>query len=267
MPSQVNWNSTFEIKSPLQDYKFNCFRCNTKNTHAFIHTIIIGNEIKSPDEVFNKENFIIVRCSTCGAFTIVHNHYKGKEWVKVGLPNSTGRKMEFDEPQVSYFPISISTDDVPEIVQEDYKLMYGCKLIGSNQGIALHYRRILDKIFSEFEKKHLTKDEISTLKKDIKERAKLISERNMIFKSFNEIIIDLKGIVSSIVHDNFENLELSDELKISSGDFEKLNSIILALLSIYKLEFIDLPSIKDKSQKIKKISKLELDNIDVNNSD
>lgn len=259
MPDQINWNSTFEIKSPPQDYKFTCYRCNTKNTHAFIDAILIGNEIRVPDEVYNTENFVIVRCSTCGAFTIIHNHFKGKDWTKqnVVMGGVSKKQMTFYSPEVSYFPVSISTEDVPEIVLNDYNLMHSCKLVGSNQGIAVHYRRILDKIFREFERKYLSVEEISSLKKDIKERAKLISERDVIFKPLNEIIIDLKGIVSSIVHDNFESLELSDELKITPEDFEKLTSIILALLSIYKLEFVDLPSIKDKSQKIKKIIKLE----------
>lgn len=253
MDDHINWNSTFEIKSPQLNYKFTCFRCNTKNTHALIYGIITGDEIKVPTELYNKESFVLIKCSTCGAFTIAHHSYKGKKWLTTNLPGIRNRKMEFDEPQTSYFPLQISIEDIPEIVREDYRLMHGCKLIGSNQGVSVHYRRMLDKIFTEYEKKYLSEDERKI--KRIKDRAKKIYEKNIYFKDFNETIINLKGIVSSVVHDDLENLELSLELKITPEDFEKLDGIILFLLKVYELEFKDLPAIKDKSERINKLKK------------
>jgi len=233
--------------------RFNCPRCNTKNTSA--DEIL---QLQSTINEFEKvEIFTIYICATCHGISI---HYGSSEFEKVYMDNENlppGIPPKYDlkskNSKSSIFPITNFNSDVPDKVSSDYSLMHLCFLIGSSQGVAVHYRRVLDKIFSEYEGKFLTGNEREI--KKIDERAKKISEKNVYFKGFNETIKDLKGIVSTIVHTDLNDLELSSDLIITQEDFDQLDRIILSLIKVYELEFKDLPSIKDKSKRISELKK------------
>lgn len=249
------WQADIKYPEPPEGYKFDCNRCNTKNTHGQILFKANTREVKNDLPIITEE-FLIIKCSTCSAITVeyrnieVNNNPKGENYLAIG------RKV-YDERlrtliQKIYYPITVSTKDVPKIILDDYMLFHSCFSIGSSQGVAVHYRRILDKIFSEYEKKYLSNEE---RKLKIKERAKLISEKDLYFKAFNETIKDLKGIVSNVVHSDTDNIELSSELNIKDEDFEQLDKIILSLIKVYEIEFKDFPAIKEKSEKISKLKK------------
>ena len=268
MNEYKKWETTFEnVSNDAQDYKFNCNRCNTKNTHATYCFKIKAKEIAPPKETiyhnpipFDKEEFIIVKCSTCGAYTVIYRYYFGKLVEKKGeiissisypQPPKKLYTVKHEITKELNFPVSVSNLSANSLISDEYDLMHKCFLIGSSPGVAIHYRRMLDKIFKEYEKQYLSEKEKKI--KDIKQRANKISEKSPFFKSFNENIKDLKGIVSAIVHDDYENLELSSELEIIQEDFDKLDEIIPSLLKVYELEFKDLPNIKEKSKRVSRL--------------
>ena len=125
-----------------------------------------------------KDEFLVIKCSTCEAFSIEYRTYKGHKMViqGTGIPEKTKTNIdskdagfwEFELDKSTIFPFTSSPENVPVIVQDDYKLMHLCYQVGSSQGLAVHCRRILEKIFSQFESKYLTKKE-KIENRDIKE--------------------------------------------------------------------------------------------------
>ncbi len=254
MQEMKHWTSNFDASEP-RPTKFECFRCNTKNTHGTILADVRSYDDSNEDSLLcESEIFSIIQCSTCGAVTIRYTSYKVPSEVfqlveEKGINSIKSFNMDLKEDK--YFPVIISPKEIPSLVKDDYNLMHACYLIKSHQGVAVHYRRMLDIIFSEYEKKYLSQEEKKM--KRIEERAKKISEKDLYFKVFNETIKDLKGIVSSIIHSDIDNLELMSDLNINQEDFEQLDRIILSLIKVYELEFQDLPAIKDKSKRISEL--------------
>jgi hypothetical protein len=240
------------------NYKFNCFRCDTKNTHA---TIIGGiHAIEENEPLFDEEKFLFLICSTCGAFTIEHNYYKGtaqklpKPPAFKGTRRSTGdiitknirNKLVLEKSM--YFPFSFSTENVPKFLKYDYLKMNQCFQFGSTEGVSVHCRRILDKIFSSFEKKFIDEPMKPS---DIKTRVKKITEKCPYFKIINDSIKNLKGVVSTIVHNITDEIEIKEELKIDSNSFKEITDFLDALLKIYELEFSINPKLEKKYMQVK----------------
>lgn len=242
-----------------KNYKFNCFRCDTKNTHAVIFGGIHAKENNTP--VFDEEDFFFIICSTCGGFTIEHNYYKGtpKELPSPpsGFPTTSraahtkqpkriGNELIFDKKM--FFPFLFATEGIPQFLKYDYLKMNQCFQFGSAEGVSVHCRRILDKIFSSFEKKFL--DEI-TKSKDIKTRVKKITEKCPYFAIINDSIKNLKGVVSKVVHHIADDIEIEEELKIDEKSFKEITEFIDALLKIYELEFTINPKLEAKYKQTK----------------
>ncbi len=135
-------------------------------------------------------------------------------------------------------------------MSNDYNLMHACFQIGSAQGVSVHCRRILDKIFTEFENKYLSQEERANVKK-IEKRADSISKKSPYFATINETIKNLKGVVSKIIHAPEEDLEIHQELEINESNFEEMKRIIHALVQIFELEFNTLEKLKQKFVKAK----------------
>ena len=146
----------------------------------------------------------------------------------------------------------ISETDVNPLIKNDYNLMHACFQVGSSQGVSVHCRRILDKIFTEFENKYLSDAERANVK-NIEKRVKLISEKSPYFATINDTIKNLKGVVSTIIHKPEEDLEIHQELEINESSFEEIKGIIHALLQIFELEFNTLENLKEKYLKTKSI--------------
>lgn len=253
MQKPKKWNT--ELIATPENHKFNCNRCNTKNTHAVIIGKVISDEINNP--VHDQEGFLLIKCSTCGGLTIEYNYYKGQA-KKLPSPPSLGmnsninplrftNELLFDKKM--YFPLSSSIEEVPEFIKYDYLKMKQCYQIGSTEGVSIHCRRILDKIFSAFEKKLF--NEIDK-KAGIKIRVKKITEKCPYFSIINESIKNLKSVVSNIVHRIDEDIGISNELKIEQNSFKEILDFVDALLKIYDLEFSITPNLEKKYKKIKK---------------
>ena len=242
------WKSHFNPNKEVQHYKFNCYRCKTKNTHAYVNGSIISYLCDSASN--DKEEFKFLHCSTCGAYSIEYSYYKVIEKVAPTKNGEPIKRIEHKLKKRLYFPFSFSEFEVQPLIRKDYNLMHSCFQIGSAQGVSVHCRRILDKIFTEFEKKYLTEEEKF---KKIDKRVKLISEKSSYFATINETIKNLKGVVSTIIHKPEDDLEVHKDLEINENNFNEIKDIIHALLQIYDLEFNTLENLKEKYVKAKSI--------------
>ena len=142
------WISNLEAVED-NNFKFDCHRCSTKSTHATLEMLLGAQEEYPPEpsasfhrgyaRPFDREEFFILRCSICGAFSIVNEYYEGHLEKQI-VPGSTVERYNniFGEPKRTVFPIGISVGDVPLFVKEDYRLMHLCNQIGSPHGVSVH---------------------------------------------------------------------------------------------------------------------------------
>ena len=258
MENPINWKT--KLSTEITSIKLDCNRCNTKSTHAQVLGTILSEEAYVLDPLIaHKEIFYLIKCSTCNSITIKYETYKGgfKYFFGTESPRGINRPKpnkggipEFKLINTKYFPVSCIQSGVPAFIETDYQLMHLCHQIGSTQGVAVHCRRILDKIFMKFEKKYLTKEDKED-KKDIKTRSKIISNKCVYFSPINEVIKNLKGILSIIVHKPEDELAYIDLKDFSEATFTEINQILDAIIKVYELDFNTLKKLEEKYQEIK----------------
>lgn len=68
------WKSIYSSFKEAENYSFNCKRCKTKNTHAFVYGKITAHLVGVRNGDKEESNF--VKCSTCGAYSVEYLYYK-----------------------------------------------------------------------------------------------------------------------------------------------------------------------------------------------
>ena len=246
MENHIQWNLHFQNFDVRQHFQFNCNRCGTKNSHGLIRALYRLESQHEKEQPYIEEVFKVIQCSTCSGFSINYELYEPKiELIKAiaKSPNAPDFKFSLELTKNLFYPINILLQDFPEKIKDDYNLMHSCYQIGSAAGVAVHCRRILDKIFFEFEEKFVDTSDIHSAD-NFKERAKKISEKCPYFKTLNEDIKNLKGSVSAIVHMDMEKI-IKEKMVIVEKDFENLNELVTAFAKVYELEFKIFPQIRN----------------------